>query len=62
MEYFVHKKSACEMCGKKSIDTSLGYFRGTKLTVHHIDGNIQNNSLENLQTLCRPCHDKVHGM
>jgi len=28
--------------------------------VHHIDGNRDNNSIENLIPLCRTCHAKVH--
>lgn len=30
-------------------------------TVHHIDGNWQNNEITNLQALCRECHDGVSG-
>ena len=34
----------------------------TKLCVHHIDKNRQNNTLENLATLCSSCHGKIHAM
>ncbi|WP_138501767.1 HNH endonuclease signature motif containing protein [Spirosoma lacussanchae] len=44
-----HIKSACQECG-----TASG------LEVHHIDRNIKNNDPENLQTLCRSCHMKLH--
>jgi 5-methylcytosine-specific restriction endonuclease McrA len=42
-----------------------GETRLSKLTVHHKDGNgrgckIPNNSMENLQTLCRRCHAQMH--
>jgi 5-methylcytosine-specific restriction endonuclease McrA len=27
---------------------------------HHIDGNAHNNSDSNLETLCSPCHHRMH--
>ena len=40
---------ACETC------------RSTEdLEVHHKDRNPQNNAPENAQTLCSPCHRKLH--
>ena len=40
---------SCEICGSnKNVD------------VHHKDGNPQNNSLDNLQRVCRSCHSKIH--
>ena len=30
--------------------------------VHHIDGDINNNSLENLVTLCSNCHSQIHHL
>lgn len=39
----------CESCGSsRNVD------------VHHRDGDWQNNALENLQRLCRSCHNKQH--
>lgn len=45
---------ACVLCGTKE-----------QLVVHHLDGNGRGsqsvqNTLENLQTLCRACHQRVH--
>ena len=39
----------CNQCGHKRY-----------LTVHHKDGNRQNNELLNLEVLCRSCHAKFH--
>lgn len=41
------KKDHCEICGSKQ-----------NLDIHHIDGNWQNNNLDNLMCLCRSCHMK----
>lgn len=39
----------CEICGSdRNVD------------VHHIDGNPQNNSLDNLMRVCRSCHYRIH--
>jgi hypothetical protein len=43
------QKDKCEICGKDG-----------RLDVHHIDGNHQNNELNNLIVLCRSCHMKQH--
>jgi 5-methylcytosine-specific restriction protein A len=29
--------------------------------VHHVDGNSNNNEMENLMSLCFNCHMKIHG-
>lgn len=39
----------CEGCGG-----------GGEVDVHHRDGNIENNALDNLERLCRPCHLSRH--
>ncbi len=31
------------------------------IEVHHIDRDITNNSLDNLQPLCKDCHKRVHS-
>ena len=45
-ELILHK-DVCEICGSK-----------INLDIHHIDGDWQNNSLDNLMCLCRSCHTK----
>ena len=43
------KKDKCELCGSNLY-----------LCVHHKDGNRQNNSLDNLLTVCKKCHQTHH--
>lgn len=49
-------KYSCRICGTKE-----------KLVIHHLDSTENrkkmnaNNSLENLLTLCRGCHSKLHA-
>jgi len=42
------KKSTCDMCGFKS------KYAGQSL-VYHLDGNLNNNNLRNLKTVCLNC-------
>jgi hypothetical protein len=44
-----HKGSKCTRC-----DSTM------RLETHHIDGDWSNNAIENLDTLCRPCHKEHH--
>ena len=44
-----HKKPHCETCGFVAVHRS-------QLDIDHIDGDHNNNSLSNLQTLCANCH------
>lgn len=46
-----YKEHRCENCG---LDTWLG--EKIPLHLHHVDGNHNNNKLENLQLLCPNCH------
>ena len=43
-------KLACSKCGKTD-----------GLIVHHLDKNRLNNDIDNLQYLCRRCHQKIHN-
>lgn len=47
--YRRYKKGYCENCGFKPKHSC-------QLDVDHIDGNHDNNDIENLQTLCANCH------
>lgn len=48
---FIHQrdKYSCRVCNS-----------GTRLAVHHIDADKMNNEHDNLITLCKRCHLKVH--
>lgn len=43
----------CQNCGQE--------YRPFTTIIHHIDKDKNNNVMENLVTLCRSCHNKVHG-
>lgn len=43
------KGSACTICGSTE-----------SVIAHHIDGDRSNNSIENLEPICRSCHGKIH--
>jgi hypothetical protein len=46
------KKTACDLCGFKSLFTS-------QITVFHIDGNLENADLINLRSICLNCVEVV---
>ena len=46
------KKAACDLCGFKGLFT-------TQLTVFYIDGNLDNNELINLRSICLNCVEVV---
>jgi len=41
----------CQRCGKSG-----------RCHIHHVDSNPWNNTVANLQVLCKPCHEEVHGI
>ena len=43
------KRTVCEICGITE-----------NLEVHHKDGDITSNTEKNTQTLCHPCHMRLH--
>ena len=50
------KENKCEICG-------ITKWHGKPIVcqLHHIDGNNQNNNLENLQILCPNCHSQTEN-
>lgn len=49
-------KDHCEMCGKIRPRS----YNPWEWCVHHKDENRYNNSEENLITVCKSCHQKIH--
>jgi len=47
------RDQTCQMCGKTEEEN------GEALSVHHIDGDKENNDPQNLIALCRNCHSKT---
>lgn len=54
-----HYGFACTSCGMTAREHYDKWRR--KLELHHIDGDSSNNNVDNLATLCRSCHGKVHS-
>lgn len=53
-EYMLQKSNfKCERCGWGEINP---YTNKVPLQIHHMDGNSENNSENNLQVLCPNCH------
>ena len=44
------KGEACTICGATK-----------SVVVHHVDGDRSNNDLDNLEPVCRSCHEKIHA-
>lgn len=56
------KELICENCSKDLTDLISDKKKGRYFwCVHHIDGNRENNSLENLKLLCKRCHQLEHN-
>jgi hypothetical protein len=47
----------CEQCGKRLDWNSRGRFGEGEWEAHHIDGNLQNDSLSNCEIICWSCHE-----
>lgn len=50
------KENKCEICG-----ITKWFGKPIVCQLHHIDGNNQNNNLENLQILCPNCHSQTEN-
>ena len=50
---YIHSESddSCALCGNKNLESN---------TIHHIDGNHDNNSYDNMILLCYNCHCRYH--
>jgi hypothetical protein len=60
LEFLLKKYNVkCYFCGKDLLE-SLPKRRGDYLTIHHLDGNRNNNSIENLVLAHRRCHKAYH--
>ncbi len=50
------KKAVCNKCERCGVPDSHDPKDGNCLTVHHLDGNKQNNAWWNLAATCQRCH------
>lgn len=55
--YQYARKDRCARCGLSNVGSVKRY--GRRLDVHHVDGDLMNNSPENLLTVCRKCHKRI---
>jgi len=46
----------CRLCQMTKAENG-----GKAMSVHHVDGNVRNNSMKNAISLCGSCHASVHG-
>lgn len=57
-------KFTCQLCGIRSWPSQWNSSKKKRLMVHHRDGtgetDDKNHDLNNLQTLCNPCHKQFH--
>lgn len=51
--------SKCRICNLSREDQIKEY--GRDLSIHHINGNIKDNSITNLAIICSECHRAIHG-
>jgi len=51
LEYYGRDTSRCQICEST-----------TRVQIHHLDGNPNNNRIENLAVLCRKHHRRKHNI
>lgn len=54
------KITKCSICKKDFSNSEFKPSNGLGLDVHHIDGNVNNDSKMNLQPICESCHYSLH--
>ena len=52
----LQERKCCERCGKNLLDVHYSY-----RCLHHRDHNRDNNAIENLELLCKRCHQLEHN-
>lgn len=58
----IHDSSARERSRRLALGVRCAVCEGdSTLQVHHLDGDVRNDSLDNLVTLCVPCHTLAHS-
>lgn len=55
------KEWLCEECATDLSAYIKAGGRNSKWTVHHLNGNKQNNDVSNLKLLCKRCHQLLHN-
>lgn len=58
--YYYRARAALKAAGRPVICEGDGCSMVYDLQVHHIDGDITNNDLDNLKYLCVDCHSIIH--
>lgn len=51
-KYPIRGSTPCRVCGTTRDE-------GSQMTRNHIDGNVFNNSSENVEFVCLPCHAEI---
>lgn len=58
--YYYRARAALKAAGRPMVCEGDGCCTIYGLQVHHIDGDISNNNLDNLMYLCVGCHSIIH--